>query len=70
MSLKMEEGDRLLVCSDGLNSMITDDLIAEVLRSGVPSEAAWKLIEEANRAGGHDNISVVLVEAVPDESAD
>ncbi|MCY3538763.1 MAG: serine/threonine-protein phosphatase [Acidimicrobiia bacterium] len=67
---KVEEGDRLLLCSDGLTSMITDEHIAEILGSEVLSDAVWGLIEAANEAGGLDNISVVLVEAVPDESDD
>jgi protein phosphatase len=51
----------LLLCSDGLTSMITEEKIAATL-SGAPSleEAAERLIAEANAAGGRDNITVVL----------
>ena len=53
--------DRLLVCSDGLTAMLTDDEIVSILAEGPPSDVVWGLIEAANRAGGHDNISVVVV---------
>jgi protein phosphatase len=54
-------GDVLLLCSDGLTSMITDDRIARVLSSTANlNDAAQGLIDEANEAGGRDNITVVL----------
>lgn len=56
-------GDRLLLCSDGLTSMLPDDTIAELLGGyRDPSSAAHALIEAANGAGGQDNISVVVVD--------
>ena len=58
-------GDRLLLCSDGLTDMLTDDEIAKLLGEGTPSEAAWALIEAANQAGGQDNVSVVVVVVEP-----
>ena len=58
-------GDRLLLCSDGLTDMLTDDEIAKLLAEGTPSEAAWALIEAANKAGGQDNVSVVVVVVDP-----
>ena len=57
-------GDRFLLCSDGVNSMLTDDQIAEQLRADSPEEAAWGLVEAANAAGGNDNISAVVVDVV------
>jgi protein phosphatase len=54
-------GDVLLLCSDGLTSMISEERVAEVLRSSDTLEdAADELIQEANEAGGRDNITVVL----------
>jgi protein phosphatase len=54
-------GDVLLLCSDGLTSMITDSQVAAVLsRSDNLNDAAQGLIDEANQAGGRDNITVVL----------
>jgi protein phosphatase len=59
----LHPGDRLLICSDGLNSMIEDEAIESVLASEQDThEAARKLIELANEAGGHDNITVILVD--------
>ncbi len=56
-------GDRMLLATDGLTSMIPDDYIAEILaQERDPAEAAAKLIEAANRAGGYDNITVVIVD--------
>ena len=60
----LEQGDRLLLCSDGLNVMIDDDHIRSLLGSGTPEEAAWALIEAANTAGGHDNITVAIADAL------
>ncbi len=61
----LQAGDRLLVCSDGLNSMIGDTRIADLLGTGTPEESVWALIEAANEAGGHDNISLVVVDVGP-----
>jgi len=53
--------DIVLLCSDGLTSMISEQRIADVLRSNESLErAADQLIDEANAAGGRDNITVVL----------
>jgi protein phosphatase len=60
---KLETGDLALICSDGLHSMISDDQILAAL-TPVPAtleEAAGKLIDAANEAGGKDNVSVVLL---------
>jgi serine/threonine protein phosphatase PrpC len=54
-------GDVLLLCSDGLTSMISDEQVASVLSSTNDlNAAAQALIDEANAAGGRDNITVVL----------
>jgi len=58
---ELQGGDVLLLCSDGLNSAISDEKIAEILRGGIP-EAADRLIEASLAAGGPDNISVVIVQ--------
>lgn len=56
-------GDRLLLCSDGLTGMLDDARIAELLGSYRDLKvAASELIAAANEAGGHDNISVVIVD--------
>lgn len=61
----LEVGDRLLLCSDGVTSMITDEDITYALAAQSPEEAAWLLIELSNRAGGHDNITAVVVDVLP-----
>lgn len=56
------EGDRLLLCSDGLWEMLTRDMIEEVLLSHHdPQSACNTLVQLANQAGGDDNISVVII---------
>lgn len=58
--------DRILVCSDGLTSMLRDDQIAEVLRGTAdPQAAAENLVEAANRAGGEDNITTIVIDLDP-----
>lgn len=55
-------GDVILMCSDGLTSMISEAQVTEILRTYTGVEAAAQaLIDEANRAGGRDNITVILV---------
>lgn len=65
LTVDLQEGDRLLLCTDGLNGMIADEDIAARLAGGTPDEAVWSLIEAANAAGGLDNITVVVVDAGP-----
>lgn len=58
-----EPGDRLLLCSDGLTTMLTDDVITEKLGGyRDPATAARELIDAANEEGGQDNVSVVVVD--------
>jgi serine/threonine protein phosphatase PrpC len=57
------KGDRLLVCSDGLSGMVRGDEMREVLLGTRDSlEACKELTDRANRAGGHDNITVIVAE--------
>jgi PPM family protein phosphatase len=64
VTVELRAGDRLLLCSDGLTEMVKDDAIAKTLVEGTPDEVVWKLVEMANNAGGVDNITVVVVEAL------
>ena len=61
-SFKGRAGDVYLVCSDGLTTMVSEERIAEIL-GATPGlrDAGERLIAEANRAGGRDNITVVLL---------
>ena len=68
---KLADGDRLLLCSDGLTDMLDDAHIAEVLaREAGSDEACRLLVEGALENGGKDNITVVLarygIPATPD----
>ncbi len=61
--LNVEAGDRLLLCSDGLSTMLTDDRIADTLgRIGDAQRCASQLVNEAIEAGGYDNITVIVVD--------
>lgn len=60
----LRPGDRFLLCSDGVNAMLTDEEIADQLAADSAEEAAWGLVEAANRAGGHDNITAVVADVL------
>ena len=57
-------GDRYLLCSDGLFNELDDARLAEVLAAGSVQEAADRLVGEAVENGGHDNVTVLVVEVV------
>ena len=60
-----EPGDLYLLCSDGLTREVTDATIEAILSSGRDlADGCTRLIELAKKAGGHDNITCVLVQAV------
>jgi len=58
---KFHEGDGLILCSDGLWSCVPDASMLHVVNQLRPAAAANKLVQMANRAGGPDNISVIVV---------
>lgn len=61
--LQPDVGDRFLLCSDGLTNELDDDELAFTVSSGDDLNAvAQDLVDQANDAGGHDNITVVVVE--------
>lgn len=63
-------GDRMLLCTDGLTGMITEGQIREILAAAPdPGDAAKRLVRAANRAGGVDNITVVVIDLAEDEAA-
>jgi serine/threonine protein phosphatase PrpC len=62
--LPIEEGDRVMVCSDGLNGELTDGAMLDILSTVEdPQEAVDALIQAALRRGGRDNITVIVVDA-------
>ena len=63
--LNLEPGDRVLLCSDGLTSPLTNTVIAGILARaplGRPDDLCQALVDAANAAGGPDNITVIAIE--------
>ena len=70
-TLHVEEGDRLVLCSDGLCSMISDGEIEEILLDNpTPAQACDALVEEALIAGGLDNVTVIVIDPLGDPPSD
>jgi protein phosphatase len=60
--IDLEEGDSMLLCTDGLTKHVRDDRIAEVLGDSIDAQAmARTLVDEALSGGGTDNVSVIIV---------
>jgi PPM family protein phosphatase len=65
-AVEVQATDRLLLCSDGLTEMLTNDAIAATLRAELEPEPACRaLLTQANEAGGRDNITLVIVRFDP-----
>ena len=61
LHVRLEEGDQLLLCTDGLTEMLPDEQIAKALaRPGPAAQACRDLVDWALAAGGQDNVTVVL----------
>ena len=61
--INVEDGDRLLLCSDGLNTMVEDDEVQAVMnRIKDPQQCASTLVDGAVAAGGYDNVTVVIAD--------
>lgn len=61
--VELKDGDRILMCSDGLTDMLEDDEIFEIINENQDiGEAMQELIDTANEYGGNDNITVILTE--------
>lgn len=70
LTLDVHAGDRLLLCTDGLTSMVGRDRIQQILEGERDPQAACdRLIDAANRAGGEDNITVIVLDFLKDEAA-
>ena len=66
--VELEEETRILMCSDGLSNMVSDDTIQEILCSSDDIEkSAESLVALANENGGRDNISVIIIEPFTNE---
>lgn len=57
----LSQGDRYLICSDGLTDPVPAEVIEEVLREHDDGRAAFELWKAAVEAGGPDNITVAVV---------
>ncbi len=57
----VQQGDTFLLCTDGLTEMVGDQEIAKILAKYAPRDAVRKLVDEANRNGGVDNITAVAI---------
>ena len=63
--VELVPGDRLLLCSDGLTKMVPDDRLGRLLAAGQDADrTSQALVDAANDAGGHDNVSVVLIDVL------
>ncbi|MCL2315668.1 MAG: protein phosphatase 2C domain-containing protein [Actinomycetia bacterium] len=60
----VEAGDRYLFCSDGVSGMMTPDALARALRASTLEDASRRLVAQARRTGGFDNITLVLADVV------
>ena len=66
-SLDVERGDRIIICSDGLSSMVPDSGIETIaVSTASPIDCTDQLVSAALVAGGHDNVSVIVVDVVSD----
>ena len=66
--VKLEKDSRIVLCSDGLYGMVSDEEMYEVLREcGDGSDPSVALMEKANENGGKDNIAVIVVEPFIEE---
>lgn len=62
-NIKIKKNDVLLLCTDGLSNMVSDEEILIIIKqSNNPNTAAKELVKAANKAGGQDNISVIVAE--------
>ena len=59
----LNEGDRILICTDGLTNMVEDQDIRDIVLQNIPLEERVELlVRTANRNGGKDNITVMMIE--------
>ncbi len=66
--VELQHGEKVLLCSDGLTNMVSNEEICQVLNSGKScQEAALCLIRRSNAHGGRDNISVIVVDPEMEE---
>ncbi|MFC5495900.1 PP2C family protein-serine/threonine phosphatase [Nocardioides caricicola] len=64
LPVRVEPGDRLLLCSDGLSDLVPDAMIAELLRTEDPQSTAATLSQAAYAAGAKDNVTALVLDLV------
>ena len=57
----VEDGDTVILCTDGLSNVVTDDDLRAIVEQYGPDESAQQLIARANEAGGPDNVTAIVV---------
>ena len=57
---QLQEGDTLILCSDGLSGLVSDEELQHIVDQFVPQESVYHLVERANENGGPDNITAIV----------
>ena len=57
----LEENDALVLCTDGLSGLVSDDEIRRIVAQSAPQESVYHLVERANENGGPDNITAIVI---------
>ncbi len=57
----LEEHDALVLCTDGLSGLVSDDEIRRIVAQSAPQESVYHLVERANENGGPDNITAIVI---------
>ena len=65
--VELKQGDRILMCSDGLSNMVPESDIFEIFSSTYIGDVTEELIKEAKENGGLDNITTVVIEPFDEE---
>ena len=65
--MDLEPGDRILMCSDGLSNMVDDEDILDIVMNTPLNETVDKLVEDAKKNGGLDNITAILIDPFYEE---
>jgi serine/threonine protein phosphatase PrpC len=58
---ELQEGDSLVLCTDGLSGLVNDEELQRIVDQFVPQESVYHLVERANENGGPDNITAIVV---------
>ncbi len=61
---ELREGDRLLLCSDGVSMLLSEPMMLQLIATHPPQRAAERLIEEANDRGSPDNVTAVVLRVI------